>query len=351
MHVAGHLLVGMVAPLLLVTAAPVTLALRVLPRRRARVLARLLRSRPVVVLTHPVVAAVVDVGGLWLLYRTGLHAALPPAVVHLHMLLAGYLFAFSLVGRDPAPHRPGLAVRAGVLVAAVAAHDVLAKLLYAAQAETAGLLMYYGAAPVHLALFVLLGQEWFAGAGAGADAGSANLGRDGDAADRALRRGAGRERVPEPGSRGEDQRGGGAAVDTAEHDAGLAGQQEARGDVPELGAGQDRAVEPAAGEVGEVQRGGKAADVADLGQQRRDDVGHQLLRRGGRVEAEPGQCLVQVGAVRGGHGSAVEEAPSPEIALNVSPTTGSCTTASARSSSPGPSCSAMHTDQGPDPDR
>ena len=162
-HVAGHLLVGMIAPLLLVTAAPVTLALRVLPRRRARVLARLLRSRPVVVLTHPVVAAVVDVGGLWLLYRTDLHAALPPAVVHLHMLLAGYLFAFSLVGRDPAPHRPGLAVRAGVLVAAVAAHDVLAKLLYAAQAETAGLLMYYGAAPVHLALFVLLGREWFAG--------------------------------------------------------------------------------------------------------------------------------------------------------------------------------------------
>ena len=30
LHVAGHLLVGMVAPLLLVTAAPVTLALRVL---------------------------------------------------------------------------------------------------------------------------------------------------------------------------------------------------------------------------------------------------------------------------------------------------------------------------------
>ena len=141
-HVAGHLLVGMIAPLLLVTAAPVTLALRVLPQRASLACwPGLLRLRPVVVLTHPVVAAVVDVGGLWLLYRTDLHAALPPAVVHLHMLLAGYLFAFSLVGRDPAPHRPGLAVRAGVLVAAVAAHDVLAKLLYAAQAETAGLLM------------------------------------------------------------------------------------------------------------------------------------------------------------------------------------------------------------------
>jgi putative membrane protein len=160
LHVAAHLLVGMVAPLLLVTAMPVTLALRVLPRRRARVPARLLRTRPMAVLTHPVVAAAIDVGGLWLLYRTDLHAALPPASMHLHMLLAGYLFAFSLVGRDPAPHRTGLAVRAGVLVTAVAAHDVLAKLVYA-EAEAAGLLMYYGAAPVHVVLFVLLGREWF----------------------------------------------------------------------------------------------------------------------------------------------------------------------------------------------
>jgi len=95
----------------------------------------------------------------------------PPLVVHVHMLMAGYLFAFALIGPDPAPHRPGFAVRAGVLVVAVAAHDVLAKLLYAApppgapvaQAEVAGLLMYYGAAPVHVALFVLLGREWLAG--------------------------------------------------------------------------------------------------------------------------------------------------------------------------------------------
>jgi putative membrane protein len=166
LHVAGHLLVGMVAPLLLVTAAPVTLALRALPPRRARAVARLLRSRPAVVLTHPAVAAVLDVGGLWLMYRTGLLAAVPPALVQLHMLAAGYLFAFSLVGPDPAPHRARLGVRVGVLVAAVAAHDVLSKLVYAggsAQTEAGGLLMYYGAAPVHLALFVLLGREWAAG--------------------------------------------------------------------------------------------------------------------------------------------------------------------------------------------
>ena len=165
LHVVGHLLVGMVAPLLLVRAAPMTLALRALPRRHARALARLLRARPVAVLTHPAVAAVVDVGGLWLMYRTDLLIGVPGALVNLHMLLAGCLFAFSIAGRDPAPHRPGLAVRAAVLVAAVAAHDVLAKLLYAAQAETAGMLMYYGAAPVHVVLFVRLGREWYVAQG------------------------------------------------------------------------------------------------------------------------------------------------------------------------------------------
>lgn len=173
-HVAGHLLLGMLAPLLLVSAAPVTLVLRALPHHRARALARLLRSRPVAVVTHPAVATVLDVGGLWVLYRTdlcALAAARPPllALVHLHMLLAGYLFAFSLVGPDPAPHRPGLAVRAGVLVLAVAAHDVLATLLYVAPppgvapVPEAGMLMHYGALPVHVALFVLLGREWAAG--------------------------------------------------------------------------------------------------------------------------------------------------------------------------------------------
>jgi putative membrane protein len=170
LHVVAHLLVGMVAPLLLVTAAPVTLALRTLPRSRARVVARVLRSRPVAVVSHPAVAAGVDAGGLWLMYRTSLLVGVPGALVTLHMLLAGYLFAFSLVGRDPTPHRAPLGVRAGVLVVAVAAHDVLAKLIYAepppdvpaAQTEFAGQLMYYGAAPVHLALFVLLGREWYA---------------------------------------------------------------------------------------------------------------------------------------------------------------------------------------------
>ena len=96
----------------------------------------LLRSRPLRVLTEPAVAAVLDVGGLWLLYATPLRttAAAHPVldlVVHAHVLLAGYLFTAVLVGRDPLPPRRGTGHRLVVLVLALAAHDVLAKWLYA----------------------------------------------------------------------------------------------------------------------------------------------------------------------------------------------------------------------------
>lgn len=174
-HMVGHVLLGMAAPLLMVHAAPVTLALRALPVRRARALAGALGSAPVAVLAHPVTAALLATGGLWVLYRTGLYDAtlrtpLLHTAVHVHVFLAGYLFTASLVGPDPAPHRPGPGLRATVLVLAVAAHNVLAKLLVAdpppgidpGRAEVAAQVMYYGGFPVELTLFVLLGREWAA---------------------------------------------------------------------------------------------------------------------------------------------------------------------------------------------
>jgi putative membrane protein len=175
-HMVGHVLLGMLGPLLLVLGAPVTLALRVLPVRRARRLSRVLRAAPVAVLTSPPVAALLSVGGLWLLYRTDLHTAaghdpLLGLAVAAHVLLAGYLFTAALVGPDPMAHRARLGVRATVLVLAVAAHNVLAKALVAAppaglaeaEALAGSQTMYYLGAPVEIVLFVLLGREWAAG--------------------------------------------------------------------------------------------------------------------------------------------------------------------------------------------
>lgn len=176
-HMAGHLLLGMAAPLLLVAGAPVTLALRALPTAYARGLAKVLRSLPARVLSHPVTAAALDAGGLWLLYTTGLHQRTGTdaglhALVHLHVLAAGYLFAAAVVGVDPAPHRPGRPVRAVVLVAFLAAHGTLAKYVYghppagvpAAQAMEGAQLMYYGGSLVDLALIVVFCRQWYVAA-------------------------------------------------------------------------------------------------------------------------------------------------------------------------------------------
>lgn len=156
-HMTGHLLLGMVAPLLLVLAAPVTLALRALPVAAARRLTRVLkRTAP---LTHPVVAGILDIGGLWLVYTTGLHAE---PLVQLHVLAAGYLFTTSVVKVDPLPHRASPAVRAAALVAAAAAHGILAKHLWATDPDlrTGAMVMYYGGDAVEVALAVLLCREW-----------------------------------------------------------------------------------------------------------------------------------------------------------------------------------------------
>lgn len=173
-HMAGHLLLGMVAPLLMVAAAPVTLLLRALPVGGGRVVTRVLRSRVVGVLTHPVVAGVLNGGGLWLLYTGELYARMhsSPVVfglVHAHVFIAGYVFTAAVVGVDPNPHRASLAVRSTVLVTFVAAHSILAKWLYAhpptgvepRDAEVGAQLMYYGGDVVDVTLIVLLFLGWY----------------------------------------------------------------------------------------------------------------------------------------------------------------------------------------------
>lgn len=173
-HVVTHLLMAMAAPLLLLLAAPITLALRSLPVAAGRRLSRALRTRGVRVLTEPLVAGVINLGGLCLLYRTGLLAAsqhhqLLHAAVHTHMFLAGTLFTVAIVGVDPMPHRRSFTHRAAVLVAAAAAHAILAKSLYAdppagvisSAAETAAVIMYYGGDVVEIAMMVVLCSAWY----------------------------------------------------------------------------------------------------------------------------------------------------------------------------------------------
>ncbi|MFS0853405.1 cytochrome c oxidase assembly protein [Microbacterium sp. 179-I 3D4 NHS] len=173
-HMGAHLLVGMVAPLLLVLAAPVTLALRSFSIEPARRVSAVLRSPVGRLLTHPVFAAVLNVGGLAVLYlspmlQTVHENPLLHVLVMMHFLVAGFLYTASLVAVDPNPHRSGIALRAVVLVLSLAAHSIIAKLLYAHppaglpvdEVQEGAQLMFYGGDLVDLTLLVLLGAEWY----------------------------------------------------------------------------------------------------------------------------------------------------------------------------------------------
>ncbi|CCH86601.1 Cytochrome c oxidase caa3-type, assembly factor CtaG-related protein [Modestobacter italicus] len=171
-HMAGHLLLGMVAPLALALARPVTLLLRVLPVGAARRVSRLLRSAPARLLTDPFVATGLNVAGTWVLYRSGLlMAAMHSPVLHLlvsaHVLLTGWLATTAVLAVEPIAHRRGVVARAVALAAGMAAHDVLAKSLYAAppagftEAEAGAQLMYNGGTVVHLAVAALLWRQWY----------------------------------------------------------------------------------------------------------------------------------------------------------------------------------------------
>jgi len=173
-HMLSHLLIGMLAPLLLVLGAPVTLLLRALPVPAAKRVTRLLSSPPLRIVAHPVTALLLNSGGLWLLYLTGLAGAMHrPGIgaflIAVHLLAAGYLFTAAIIGIDPVRHRPPVAHRAVVLVVAMAAHAILAKWLYAhppagfpiEQAEAGARLMYYGGDAVDLLLITIFCAQWY----------------------------------------------------------------------------------------------------------------------------------------------------------------------------------------------
>ncbi|GAB48682.1 cytochrome c oxidase assembly protein [Mobilicoccus pelagius] len=173
-HMWGHLLLGMLGPLLLVLSAPVTVALRGLSAPRARRLSGALSWPYVRFVAHPVTAAVLDVGGLWLLYTTPLHgwmhaSTLGHLVVHTHVLLAGWVFAAAILQVDPAPHPYSHHYRAVVLVAFMAAHGILCKVIYAhpptgvpvAQAESGAQLMFYGGDYIDVVLIALFCLDWY----------------------------------------------------------------------------------------------------------------------------------------------------------------------------------------------
>jgi cytochrome c oxidase assembly factor CtaG/putative copper export protein len=132
-HMTMHMVVSMAVPILLVLAAPVTMALRTLTPRPDRTLGPrelllgLVHSRYLNVLGNPVVAAGLFFGSLVVFYYTPLfELALRTHTGHVlmtvHFLLTGYLFAWVLVGVDPGPKRWPPSLRLLVLFATISFH-------------------------------------------------------------------------------------------------------------------------------------------------------------------------------------------------------------------------------------
>ncbi len=130
MHMAQHMVLSMLAPVFLALGAPITLALRTLPRGGRRVLLAVLHSRVAAVLSFPPVAFLLFVLTPWVLYFSSVYEATlrSPALhdlLHLHFVLVGCLFFWPLLGLDPVPGRVAHPFRMLTVLATLPFHAFL----------------------------------------------------------------------------------------------------------------------------------------------------------------------------------------------------------------------------------
>lgn len=173
-HMIGHLFLGMLSPLLIAMAAPITLLLRTIHVSAARKMTRFLRSRPIKIYSNPLIASLLNIGSLWILYTTELFSFMHEnlflhALIHFHVFATGYLFTVSMIYIDPVFHRHSFLYRAVIFVLALAAHQTLSKYIYAyppigitdREAELGGMIMYYGGDVVDIVLIGILCWQWY----------------------------------------------------------------------------------------------------------------------------------------------------------------------------------------------
>lgn len=137
LHMVQHMTLTMLAPLFLVLAGPITLALRALKpsptsgRGPREVLVSSLHSRLAKFFTSPVVVLFIYVVGLYGLYLTNLFSVLMAnhlghVLMTVHFLLSGTLLAYVTIGIDPKPRPLPYWGRMMLVIAAVVLHAFFA---------------------------------------------------------------------------------------------------------------------------------------------------------------------------------------------------------------------------------
>jgi putative copper resistance protein D len=129
----AHMVLGMMIPVLLAPAAPITLGLRAIHKREdgsrggREWLMIAVHSRLFQFFANPIVAPIFFVASLWIFYYTPLFSwASTDHIGHewmiIHFLIVGYLFVSTLIGVDPVPYRPPYPLRLVILLGTMAFH-------------------------------------------------------------------------------------------------------------------------------------------------------------------------------------------------------------------------------------
>ena len=144
-HMVQHMLLSMVATVFLALGAPVTLALRTLPRRPRGLLLALLHSRVAKVVTFPLIPWLLFVGSPFALYFSGWYPAtlahpLLHQLVHVHFLVVGSMFFWPMLGIDPIPGRVSHPARMLMLAATLPFHAFLGVAIMSVPDSGAGLI-------------------------------------------------------------------------------------------------------------------------------------------------------------------------------------------------------------------
>ncbi|MCX4398249.1 cytochrome c oxidase assembly protein [Streptomyces sp. NBC_00053] len=170
-HMVQHMVISMLSPILLLLGAPVTLALRALPvagRGRTgprELLLKLLHSRYMKIITHPVFTIPLFIASLYGLYFTPVFDFLMGSktghiAMMVHFLAVGLVFFWPIMGVDPGPHRPGYVMRMLELFAGMPFHAFFGIALMMA---TTPMVETYENPPASLGIDALSDQGWAGG--------------------------------------------------------------------------------------------------------------------------------------------------------------------------------------------